>query len=92
MFTRFRVKGKSMEPNFREGDFVLVNRLAYFFRKPKIGDAVIVRHSGMLMLKRIRKVNGGTIYLAGDSERGSKLAISKSAVVGKVMFRIKKNQ
>ena len=38
---RIRVEGISMEPSLRDGEFVVVNRLAYRWLAPKRGDVVV---------------------------------------------------
>jgi nickel-type superoxide dismutase maturation protease len=40
---RYVVDGPSMEPAYRAGDRVLVNRLAYVRRAPAPGDVVVLR-------------------------------------------------
>ena len=57
MFAYFRVKGRSMEPLCKEGDFVLLDRLSYFVFRPKVGDMVVLRHpqEDRLILKYITK-------------------------------------
>jgi signal peptidase I len=51
----FEVWGKSMEPTFREGRRVFVDKTAYALRGPKVGDAVVLRHpkTKALMVKRV---------------------------------------
>jgi signal peptidase I len=38
---RIRVDGASMEPTLQSGEFVIVNKLAYVFGEPKIGDVIV---------------------------------------------------
>lgn len=38
---RIRVDGFSMEPTLHSGEFVIVNKLAYRFGTPKVGDVVV---------------------------------------------------
>lgn len=51
----FTVKGDSMSPTINNGDYVVINRLAYAFSEPKRGDIVVVRprDSMMKILKRV---------------------------------------
>lgn len=69
MISCLKVKGESMEPFCREGDFVLsisylsprFNRLVLvgFLSQPKIGDIVVLRHPQKeyrLIIKRIIRV------------------------------------
>src|SRR6266498_3280761 len=38
----FRVEGLSMEPNFHDGQYIFVNKLAYLFNGPARGDPVVL--------------------------------------------------
>jgi signal peptidase I len=38
---RIRVDGASMEPTLQSGEFVIVNKLAYTFGDPSIGDVIV---------------------------------------------------
>ena len=40
----FFVKGASMEPNFLDGDYLIINEISYRFEKPQRGDVVIFRY------------------------------------------------
>ena len=44
LFKPFYVKGQSMEPNFHENDYLIIDELTYRFRAPERGE-VIVMHS-----------------------------------------------
>lgn len=39
----FRVEGFSMEPNFHDGQFLLVNKLEYMLNPPQRGDVIVFR-------------------------------------------------
>lgn len=55
MIPYFIVRGQSMEPLYKEGDFVLLDKLSYLMFRPKIGDIVVLRHprENRLILKYI---------------------------------------
>ena len=38
-----QVKGASMEPNFRDGEYILTDKVTYRFGEPKRGDVVIFK-------------------------------------------------
>jgi signal peptidase I len=40
----FIVRGASMEPNFYDGQYLIVNELAYFLREPKRGEVVVFHY------------------------------------------------
>jgi nickel-type superoxide dismutase maturation protease len=88
---RFEVLGDSMEPSFRAGDRVL----AVPFAKVRPGDVVAVfdpRDRGRLLVKRVASVEGQALDLRGDNDSASTDSrtfgsVSRSAVVGKVVYR-----
>jgi len=52
----FFVKGASMEPNFEDGDYILVNEISYRFSSPQRGDVIIFRYpldQSQFFIKRI---------------------------------------
>lgn len=40
----FYVKGASMEPNFHENEYLMVDEISYRFKTPKRGDIVVFRY------------------------------------------------
>lgn len=43
LFKPFYVKGQSMEPNFYEKDYLIIDELTYRFREPQRGEVVVFR-------------------------------------------------
>lgn len=85
-----------MYPAFKSGDVVLVNKLAYFFRKPKIGDIVVLKKEKDI-IKRITRVNpsadGNNFFVIGDNKKESTDSrsfgwIFGKEIVGKVILKI----
>ena len=79
--SRYVVDGTSMEPAFRSGDRVLVNRLAYRRRDPHAGEVVVLRDPerlGHVLLKRIATAPEGIvpgpshIFVLGDNSAESR--------------------
>jgi signal peptidase I len=70
---RIRVEGNSMEPSLHDGEFVVVNRLAYRWGEPSRGDIVVFRFPldpERRFIKRIIglpgdavRVDAGTVYV-----------------------------
>ena len=58
-----RIRGESMEPNFRSGGFLFVWRPRYWFHAPRRGDVVVVRLAGrgVMYLKRVVALAGDTV-------------------------------
>ena len=73
---RIRVEGDSMEPNLVDGQFVVVNKLAYFFQEPARGDIIVFHfplNPDRRFIKRIIglpgdlvQVKDGSVYVNGD--------------------------
>lgn len=65
---RVRVDGLSMLPTLKDGEFVLVNRLAYRLGEPTRGDIIVFRSTTQLdldLIKRVIGIPGDEIQIAG---------------------------
>ncbi len=61
---RIRVEGISMEPTLHEGEFVVVNRLAYRWQEPERGDIIVFHfplNTQRRFIKRIIGLPGDTV-------------------------------
>ena len=67
----YRIESHSMEPNFSEGQFILVNKLAYVLGEPKQGDVLVFHNPNNTEEDYIKRIIG----LPGDT-----LSISNSHV------------
>ncbi len=73
---RVRVDGHSMDPTLQNGEFILVNRLAYRFGEPRRGDIVVFhypRDPSQQFIKRVIglpgdevRIQAGHVYLNGQ--------------------------
>ncbi len=59
----YRIESHSMEPNFYEGQFILVNKLAYKLGTPKRGDVIVFHNPNNPSEDYIKRV----IALPGDT-------------------------
>lgn len=67
---RIRVDGSSMEPTLHNGEFVIVNKLAYKFAEPKLGDIIVFhfpRDPDQEYIKRVIGVPGDEVVI-GDGK------------------------
>ena len=63
---RIRVDGASMEPTLQSGEFVIVNKLAYWFGEPTIGDVIVFhfpRDPDQEYIKRIIGLPGDQVEI-----------------------------
>ena len=94
MLFRVAVAGRSMEPTFHDGDWLLVRRLG---RPPREGELVVAhdpRQPDRLLVMRVRSVAGDQVTVQGDHADPAEStdsrqfgAISGSAVVGRPVLR-----
>lgn len=59
----FVVEGSSMEPNFHNGEYLLVNKMAYRVHQPKRGDVIVFHPPQTPSLNYIKRI----IAIPGDS-------------------------
>ncbi|MBC7073886.1 signal peptidase I [Candidatus Parcubacteria bacterium] len=58
IFQPFIVKGNSMEPNFKTGNYLIIDEITYRFRNPKRGEIVVFKYPGNEAQKYIKRVIG----------------------------------
>jgi len=66
LFQPFIVRGNSMEPNFEDGDYLLIDEISFRFREPKRGEVIVFsppNHSSGRYIKRIIGLPGETIEI-----------------------------
>jgi signal peptidase I len=65
----FLVSGASMEPTFYNGDYLLVDEIAYRFREPERGEVVVFKYPGdhkSFYIKRIIGLPGERVVIEND--------------------------
>ncbi|MBI2035305.1 MAG: signal peptidase I [Candidatus Liptonbacteria bacterium] len=82
----FLVNGASMEPNFSNSDYLLVDELVYRFRDPRRGEVIVFRYPGDESTFYIKRIIGlpyervvlkdGVIKIFGD-ESNEKLELEE---------------
>ena len=64
----YRIESRSMEPNFYDSEFILVNKLAYKLGEPGRGDVVVFNNPSNTeqdYIKRIVGIPGDTVMIQG---------------------------
>ncbi|MBU4142920.1 signal peptidase I [Patescibacteria group bacterium] len=65
----FFVKGASMEPNFEDGQYLVIDELSYRFRNPERGEVVVFRYPpdpSQFYIKRVIGLPGETVEIADN--------------------------
>lgn len=97
MLKLLKVKGDSLLPDYRDGDFVIMSKIPVFFRKIKPGDIVVFIHPEFAtMIKQVERVsqNGDEFFLVGthfgsiDSRQFG--WVKGKSLMGKVIRHIRK--
>jgi len=58
IFQPFFVKGQSMEPNFENGDYLIVDEISYRFSEPQRGDIIVFKYPGNPAQRYIKRIIG----------------------------------
>jgi len=69
LFKPFYVKGQSMEPNYYEKDYLIIDELSYRFREPQRGEVIVFEaptNNKDYYLKRILGLPGERIKIEGS--------------------------
>ncbi|OGZ24240.1 MAG: signal peptidase I [Candidatus Nealsonbacteria bacterium RIFCSPLOWO2_01_FULL_43_32] len=68
IFQPFFVRGQSMEPNFFQGDYLIIDELSYQFRAPERGEVIVLKYPqdpSQRYIKRIIGLPGETLRIQG---------------------------
>ncbi len=69
VFQPFLVKGQSMELNFGDGDYLIIDEISYQFRSPQRGEVVVFKYPqnpSLRYIKRVIGLPGETIEIEDD--------------------------
>ena len=87
VFQPFLVRGASMEPNFHNWDYLIVDELSYRFREPQRGEVIVFKfpnNPADRYIKRIIALPGETVVVEAGKVgvyRGQEEVISAFAKV-----------
>lgn len=99
MISYFVVKGQSMEPLCKEGDFIILDKFSYLVFRPRVGDIIVLRHprdKARLIVKYItqEKIDRTALFyywVEGLNKKGSLDSrnfgwISRELILGKALI------
>jgi signal peptidase I len=81
LFQPFVIQGSSMEPNFHEADYLIVDELSYRFRQPERGEVIVFNYPLDTTKRFIKRVIG----LPGETVEIKEGAVIITAVDGRTM-------
>ena len=58
IFQPFFVRGQSMEPNFENGDYLIIDEISYRFRDPQRGEVVVFKYPSNPSQRYIKRIVG----------------------------------
>jgi signal peptidase I len=97
IFSIIKVRGRSLDPAFRDGDYVLVSKLPILFGRIRAGDVVVFQHPTLgKLIKIVERVEeqGQTLFVIGldPDSRDSRIfgAVPRFLVQGKVIGHLRK--
>ena len=66
LFQPFFVKGASMEPNFKDGEYLIIDEITYRFHEPERGDVIVFKYPNdpkQYYIKRIIGLPGEAVEI-----------------------------
>ena len=79
LFQPFFVRGQSMDPNFENGDYLIIDEISYRFRNPARGEVIVFKSpqdSSQRFIKRIIGLPGETVEI-----KNGQITISKDGQI-----------
>jgi len=100
IFQPFIVKGISMEPNFHNNDYLIIDEISYRFRAPERGEIVVFNYPlnpSEKFIKRIIGLPGETVELSGGQitivdRTGRKKILDESSYLSSEQMSFKKEK
>jgi len=96
MYRLLRIRGHSLSPDYRDGDYVLTAKVPFPSGKIRAGDVIVFHQPGYgHLVKRVRRVmdDGAAFDVRGtqiDSTDSRNFgSVSREAVSGKVIWHIR---
>ena len=102
LFQPFFVKGASMEPNFENGEYLIIDELSYRFREPQRGEVIVFKYPHDPSQRYIKRIIGlpgetieikdGQVLISGESFRRVKLFTCRNLTLGLIKITLAENE
>lgn len=102
LFQPFIVKGQSMEPNFEDGDYLLIDEISYRSRSPERGEVIVFKPPYQPSNRYIKRIIGlpgetieiekGKIFISGKPLDESGYLSESIETMGDVRMILKENE
>lgn len=97
LFQPFFIRGISMEPNFENGDYLIIDEISYRFREPVRGEVIVFKYPqnpSQKFIKRIIGLPGETVEVKDGNvsiynEEGSKVLDESSYLISETTGSIR---
>jgi signal peptidase I len=93
----YKIRGHSLHPDFKDGDYVLAAGFPFPFNKIRVGDVIVFHQPGLgTLIKRVQTVlNGGSAFDVRGTQINSTDSrdygpIPRETVRGKIIWHIRK--
>jgi len=87
---RVRVEGFSMTPTLQNGEYILVNKLAYKIGEPARGDIIVFRFpadEGQDLIKRVIGLPGETIHIGDGTVTVNGIALNETYIAQNPVYQ-----
>jgi signal peptidase I len=97
MLKLLKISGNSLNPEYQNGDFVMISKIPFLFVPPSPGDIIAFRQPGYgLLIKRIQHITpGGEVTVIGSHPESidSRVfgPVKRKNILGKVFWHIQKS-
>ena len=89
LFQPFLVKGESMEPNFHNGDYLIIDQLSYRLKGPQRGEVVVFKYPkapSQRYIKRIVGLPGETVEIKEGEVTVSGSSLDESTYLSEFVY------
>jgi len=91
----FKVYGQSMMPNVEPGDYIMINKIGYYFTTPHRGEVILFHHPRSPktnLIKRVIGLPGDTVVIEDDKLFINDIELEEDYVQGEPDYEYLRNE